>query len=47
MFSLGPRINSLEEILKSMTPYMIDFVIIFDIIWLKAFSCNKWIAKEK
>jgi hypothetical protein len=30
-----------------MTLYIIDFVVIPDIIWLKAFSCNKWVAKNK
>jgi hypothetical protein len=27
-----------------MTTYMIGFVIILNIIWLKAFSCNIWLA---
>ncbi len=39
--------TSLKEILKSMTPYMIDFVVILEIIWLKALSCNGWITKDK
>jgi hypothetical protein len=39
--------NTLEEIIKSMTLYMTDFVVISDIIWLKALSCNGWVAKEK
>jgi hypothetical protein len=30
-----------------MTPYMIDFVVILEIIWLKALSCNGWITKDK
>jgi hypothetical protein len=30
-----------------MNPYMIDFVIILDIIWLKAFSYNGQVAKGK
>jgi hypothetical protein len=39
--------KALEEILKSMTSYMIDFVVIVDSIWLKALNCNGWIAKDK
>jgi hypothetical protein len=30
-----------------MTPYIIDFVVILDIIWLKAHSCNRQVAKDK
>jgi hypothetical protein len=30
-----------------MTQYMINFVVILDIIWLKAMSCNKWMTKDK
>jgi hypothetical protein len=37
----------LEEILKSMTPYMTDFVVIPDIYDLEAFSCNRRIVKDK
>jgi len=29
-----------------MTSYMTDFVVIPNIIWLKAFSCNKQVAKD-
>jgi cbb3-type cytochrome oxidase subunit 3 len=39
--------NKLQEIIKSMILYMIDFVVILNIIWLKAFSCNGWVAKDK
>jgi hypothetical protein len=41
------RFNTLEEIIKSMILYMTDFVVILDIIWLKALSCNGWVAKDK
>ena len=47
MCNLGLKINSVEENFKSMTPYMINFVVIIDIIWLKAFSCNGWITHDK
>jgi len=38
---------TLEEILKSMTPYMTNFVVILDIIWLKALSCIGQVTKNK
>jgi hypothetical protein len=38
---------SLEEIFKSMTPYMTDFVVILDIYDLKTLSCNRQVAKDK
>jgi hypothetical protein len=34
-------LEPLEEILKSMTPYMINFVVILDIYDLEALNCNK------
>jgi hypothetical protein len=34
-------LHTLEETFKSMTPYMVDFVIILNIIWLKARNYNK------
>jgi hypothetical protein len=40
-------LEPLEEILKSMTPYMIDFIVILDIYDLEALSCNRRIAKDK
>jgi hypothetical protein len=39
--------HSLEEVLKSMTPYMTSFVVISDIVWLKALRCNRRVAKDK
>jgi hypothetical protein len=30
-----------------MIPYMNDFVVILDNIWLKAFSSKGWVAKNK
>jgi hypothetical protein len=30
-----------------MTPYMIDVVVISDIMWLKTLSCNNRVAKDK
>jgi hypothetical protein len=39
--------NTLEKIIKSMTLYLTNFVIILDIIWLKAFSCNEWVSNDK
>jgi hypothetical protein len=35
---------TLKEILKFMTPYMIHFVVISNIIWQRAFSHEKWIV---
>jgi hypothetical protein len=37
---------SLEKILKSMTSYMTNFVVIPNIIQLKTFICNKQVAKD-
>jgi hypothetical protein len=40
-------LEPLEEILKSMTPYMTNFVVISNIYDLEALSYNKQIAKDK
>jgi hypothetical protein len=40
-------LEPVEENLRSMTPYMTNFVIIPDIYDLEALSCNKKIAKDK
>jgi hypothetical protein len=40
-------IFSLEEIIKFMTPYMIEFIVILDIIRLRGPSCDRWVVKDK
>jgi hypothetical protein len=42
-----PTHVSLEKILKSMIQYMIAFVVILNIIWIKTVSCNGQITNDK
>jgi hypothetical protein len=39
--------ESLQETLKSMTPYMTNFVVTSDIILLKAFSCHGQVTRTR
>ncbi len=39
--------ESLQETLKSMTPYMTNFVVISNIIILKAFSCHGQVTRTR
>ncbi len=39
--------ESIQEIIKSMTLYMTSFVIILDIILLKAFGCNRQVTRTR
>jgi hypothetical protein len=39
--------DTLENILQFMTPYMIDFIVILDIVWLKVVNCNRQVINDK
>ncbi len=39
--------DTLKKNLQSMIPYLIDFVVILNIIWLKVVNCNRQVTMDK